>query len=190
MPTLLDEGGKPVDTDIDADAVNRQFAAAMAATPGEGELPKRPETPPAPEAPKPRRGRPPKAEQPRTAGKSGSALTDDDRAAGVKGWAQILAGMCAMAGRATGSPAWTADAVVIASAADDIAGACVQVAHADARFAAALDKVCSVGPYGALISVGLGIGTQVLRNHRPGMELPGTVHPDQLLAAAMQSTEA
>jgi hypothetical protein len=96
---------------------------------------------------------------------------------------QIGAGITLLAGKATGKDAFKADAVAIASVADDTAAACVQIAKTDPKFAAALDKVCSVGPYGALITIAVGLGAQIARNHKPDRSIPGTVHPDVLLQA-------
>lgn len=181
MPTLTTEAGKPVEVTAEQDAINDRFRQAMDADDGPAEQapPKREDRPPAAE--KPKRGRPPKAEQARTTAKPAVSLTDAERANGVAGLAQIAAAVPLMLAKTTGNMAWTADAVTIASNAPAIADACVQVAKNDARFAAALDKVCSSGPYAALISVGLSVGMQCLRNHRPAMALPGTVHPDELL---------
>ena len=193
MPTLETADGKPVDvTPPDADAVNRELARAMADDGPDEQAPPKRRAKPADgaEAPKPRRGRPPKAEQARVMAKAGTVLDDGQRAQGVKGWAQIIAGVALMAGKATGKDAYRADAVTIASAADELAGAAVQVAHLDPKFAAALDKVCSVGPYGALISVGVGVVSQCARNHKPSLRLPGTVDPADLLKAQDQAEKA
>ena len=129
------------------------------------------------------RGRPPKAEQARTTAKAGTVLDDSQRAQGVKGLAQVGAGIALLFGKATGKDAFKADAVTIASAAGEIADACVQTAKADPKFAAALDKVCAAGPYAALISVAVGVGSQCARNHKPDLKIPGTVDPADLLKA-------
>ena len=183
MPTLTTETGKPVEVTDQAAVINSQFRDVMDGDgPDEQGPPKKPEKPEKPaDASKPRRGRPPKSEQARTTAKTSASLTDAERAAGVQGLAQIAAAVPLMLARTTGNPAWTADAVTIAANAPAIADACVQVAKNDARFAAALDRVCSSGPYAALISAGLAVGMQCFRNHRPQMTLPGTVHPDELL---------
>lgn len=184
MPTLETPEGKPVDV-VDPDAVNAQFAASMADDgPDEQAPPRRQPKPKAEvEVAKPRRTRPPKDEKARTTAKAGTVLDDGQRAQGVKGLAQIAAGVALMLGKATKKDAYTADAVTIASSADEIADACVQTAKADARFAAALDKVCSAGPYAALITVGVGVVSQVARNHKPSLVIPGTVDPAELLKA-------
>jgi len=189
MPSLETPDGKPVDvTPVDADAINAQFSAAMASDgPDDQAPPKRQPSADAEtiNASKPRRGRPPKAEQSRTtAVKPVTALDDKTRAEGVKGWAQIGAGIAMMLGKATKNEAYQADAITIASNAEQLADAAIQTAHADAAFAARLDKICAVGPYGALIAVGVGVVSQCVRNHRPAAAIPGTVHPSELLAAA------
>ncbi len=184
MPTLETVDGQAVA--VDAEQVNREFSRAMAADPGPAEQapPKRQAAPePDPEAPKPRRGRPPKAEQARTTTKGSTVLSDGERANGVKGLAQVGAGIALLFGKATGKDAFKADAVTIASAAGEIADACVQTAKADPKFAAALDKVCAAGPYAALISVAVGVGSQCARNHKPDLKIPGTVDPAELLKA-------
>lgn len=189
MPTLETVDGKPVDV-TPAEDIDRQFQAAMNDDgPDEQAPPKRRRSAePAEDAPKPRRGRPPKSEQPRTTAKTVTAMDDASRAAGVKGLAQIGAGIALMLGKATKRDAFTADAVTIASAADELADACVQTAKADAQFAAALDRVCSAGPYAALITTGVGIVAQIARNHRPALVIPGTVDPAELLKAQEQAT--
>jgi len=184
MPTLTTEGGKPVEVTGQAEAINDAFRSVMDADDGPAEQapPKRPEKPAADG--KPKRGRPRAEDKSRTTAKASSSLSDADRAAGVQGLAQLGSALVLMAGKATGNTAYLADAATIAANAPAIADACVQVAKNDARFAAALDKVCSSGPYAALIGVGVSVGVQCLRNHRPGLALPGTVHPDELLGSA------
>lgn len=187
MPTLETVDGHAVE--VDPEQVNRDFFRAMAADPGPAEQapPKRDKADTTPadrrESPKPKRGRPPKAEQARTTATAGTVLDDGQRAQGVKGLAQLGAGVALMLGKATKKDAYTADAVAIASAADEIADACVQTAKADAKFAAALDRVCSAGPYAALIMVGVGLASQIARNHKPSLTIPGTVDPAELLKA-------
>jgi hypothetical protein len=189
MPELTTVDGKPVDVaPVDPDAVNATFAAAMNDDgPDTQAPPKRTPRPAAEaEAPKPKRTRAPKAEQARTTTTTtpaGGALDDEARSRGVKGIAQITAGITLLLGKATGKDAFKADAVTIASAADDAAAACVETAHADPKFAAALDRVCAVGPYGAMITVAVGVGSQLARNHKPGLAIPGTVDPAELLKA-------
>lgn len=189
MPTLETADGTPVDvTPPDPAAVDREFAAAMADERPDPQAPPRRAAPaPPPDGAPPRRprGRPPKEARPRTAPAAAAAapLTDDQRSAGVKSVVQIAAALTLLAGKATGKDAYKADAVTIASASDDLAGAAVDLAHADPKFAAALDKVCAAGPAGALITVVFGIGAQCGRNHRPSLKIPGTVDPAELLKA-------
>lgn len=186
MPVLETADGKPVDvTPPDPDEVNRQFAAAMAGDPGPDEQapPKRTPKPAAEDAPKRKPGRPAKAEQARTTSAAATVLDDGQRAQGVAGLVQLAAGAALMAGKATHKAAYTADAVTLASSADQIADACVQTAKADARFAAALDRVCAVGPWGALITVGVSVVSQIARNHKPSLVIPGTTDPAELLKA-------
>lgn len=182
MPTLETTAGKPVEvTPADPETINAAFRNVM-----DGDGPADESAPPKrqprqPAEDRPSRARTAKADKSRTAKAAPAALDDQARAAGVAGLAQIAAAVPLMLAKTTGNPAWTADAVTIANAAPQIADACVQVARNDARFAAALDRVCSSGPYAALVSVGLSVGMQCVRNHRPAMALPGTVHPDELV---------
>ncbi len=190
MPTLETVDGQPV-APVDPEAVNQAFSRAMAddSTDGEKAPPKR-QAAAEVEVARPKSGRPPKAEKARTTARPSVVLDDSQRAQGVKGLAQVGAGVVLMVGKATGNDAFKADAVTIASSADEIADACVQTAKADARFAAALDKVCAAGPYAALIGVMVGVGSQIVRNHRPGLHLPGTTDPDVLLKAQNESEMA
>lgn len=193
MPELKTAGGKAVDLPDDEKraGINATFEQAMNADPDgdEAKAPPR-KAPPATMVPRSqdaprRRARTPKDEKARTASKAPSvALSDAQRAEGVKGLAQLGAGLCLMAGKATGSDAWRADAITIASNADEIADACVQTAKANAAFAATLDKVCAAGPWGALIGVAVGVGSQIARNHRPGLSLPNTMDPKEILRLA------
>jgi len=177
-PTLETLDGQPVELDTPELAAGGDADQAP---------PPRPAGPPAPPPTSPprRRGRPPRqqADKARVAPAPAPALDDEARAAGVRGVMQIGAGLTLLAGKATGKDAFKADAVAIASVADDTAAACVQIAKTDPKFAAALDKVCSVGPYGALITIAAGLGAQFARNHKPDRNIPGTVHPDELLKA-------
>lgn len=194
---ILTADGKPVA--IDTDATEREFARVMSAPVTDDEKlapPKRPVAA-AGDAEKPprKRGRPAKAEQPRVTSAASKAAqdapgTDAQRAEGVKGFAQIGAGLCLMADARTPETniAWRADAVTIANAAEPLAAACVEVARSNAAFAAVLDKVTKVGPYGALISVGLGIGAQLARNHGVvAGEMFGAVAPEKLLASLAEN---
>lgn len=184
-PTLETADGQPVDvTPIDRAAVNASFSQAMNDDgPDDKAPPKRQPRQPAED--KPTRARTVKADKARATAKPAVTLDDAQRATGVQGLAQLGAGVAAMAAKASGSSALLADSLTIVNAAPAVADACVQVAKNDPRFAAVLDRVCSTGPYGALITVAFGVGMQLARNHKPGLSLPGTVHPDQVLASAM-----
>jgi hypothetical protein len=179
-----------------------EFAAALAkdaGIPAPAPGPAMPAPPPKPEQPetdktdKKPRGRRGKDNRPRTAPAApdaGAPLSDAQRADGVKALTQIAAAVPLMLAKATGHDSWRADAVTIIAGADQLADACAQAAKADARFAAALDRVCSAGPYAALITVTIGIGAQIARNHRPSLALLGTVDPGELLATVEQQEAA
>jgi hypothetical protein len=197
VPVLTTEAGVPVPVPDEADArdkANQAFTAAMAASGEDKAPPVKQERSPAEDRPTParrRRGRPPKDEQARTAPKAAViALDDAQRAEGVKGLAQLGAGLCLMASKATGNDAFRADAIVIASNTEQIADACVQTARANPGFASALDKVCAAGPYAALVGVMVGIGSQIARNHRPGLHLPNTMDPAEILRQADRADQA
>lgn len=183
MPSLETPGGKTVP--IDVDAVNKAFDQTMNDDPPEKDAPpKRPADPPAEERPKrtrQRRTREPKAEKSRTTAGASKPLTDEQRAEGVKGIYQVFAGLALMYGKGTGNPAFEADAMTLIRDADDTAAAVVSVAQTDAQFAARLDKVCGAGPYAAVIVVITNTTLQIARNHRPTLQLPGTVDPMELL---------
>lgn len=190
MPTLETPDGKPVALPpLDPDAVNSAFAAAMNDDgPDEQAPPKRQPKPAAEVEPKRKAARAPKAEQARTTSKPGTVLDNGQRANAVKGLVQVAAGGALMAGKMSGNDqakadAFRADAVTLASSAEQIADAMVQTASADPKFAQALDKVLAAGPYAALISVMFGVGTQIARNHKPSLKIPGTVDPAELVKA-------
>ena len=187
MPTLETDDGEPVDLTPAVELAAAQFKAAADGTADAdpGALPKRAARGPATDDPKPTRTPKPKAaDKSRTTAKPTVTLSADKRRDGVAALVQVAAVLPLTLAKTTGQTAYAADALTIVNSADALAMACVQVADADPKFAAVLDKVCSTGPYGALITVAFGIGAQLVRNHRPAMSIPGTIHPDELLAAA------
>jgi hypothetical protein len=59
----------------------------------------------------------------------------------------------------------------------------VETAKHNASFAKVLDKVTQAGPYAALVSVTLGLGAQIARNHGVKMgEALGAKAPEDVLA--------
>jgi hypothetical protein len=187
--------GQPVEAA--AAAVNQEFARAMSADVPEPAAPPKRAAPAADEtagaAPK-RRGRPPKSDRPRTTSGGTSpaaapALTSEQRAAGVAGLVQVSAGFCLAANRLTGSDAFQADAVTLATAAPEWGKAAAEVAAADPKFARIVDKVAAAGPYGALIQVSVSTALQLARNHRPAAQLPGTTDPAELIARAAEQQQ-
>jgi hypothetical protein len=186
VPTLETIEGKPVDvTPVDAESINAKFQATMDGDgQAEQELPKRAARGPATDAAKPRVVPKPKPEKARTTGKAApSALSHGQRVEGLKGIGQVVAGLALMGAKATGSAALAADAIAVVNTSEDGAEAFAALADTDPRFAGWVDKVCAAGPYSAIIAWGVGLGTQLWRNHKPSMQLPGTVHPDELLGA-------
>ena len=195
MATLTTEAGQAIDATRPADTEQirtiARIEADAATRDGADALPKKEApTPAAADKPKPRRGRPPKSDQARAVTTALVPVSDAQRGDGVRGLVQLGAGVCLIASRATGSDAFKADAFTLASRADDIAGACVETARGHPGFAAALDRVCAAGPYAALITVAIGVGSQNARNHRPSLALPGTVDPAKILAAEIEQEQA
>lgn len=179
--------GKPVDVPP-AEEIEHAFARAMAEPAGDDKRPpRRTQTAPAPsgeeDKPRVRRGpgRPPKttteAPKPKPTG-----LSRDIRAQGVQGIVQLAAGGCLLAERGTGNRSFRADAITLASSAEDIGNAVADVCDQDERFARVVDKVCAAGPYSALITVMFSVGSQIARNH--GAQVPGTNDPEDLIAMA------
>jgi hypothetical protein len=195
MEGLVTPDGKPVDVDA-AEQIERDFARAQSTAPTDTPSPPKKPATDGTEPAKPKRGRPPKSEQPRVTAAPPAASApalDKQRLEGVKGFAQIGAGLCLMLDARTpdADVSWRADAVTLANAAEPLAAACVEVAKQNSGFAAALDKVTKVGPYGALISVGLGLAGQLARNHgiKAG-EMLGAVSPEALLASLEDEPKA
>jgi hypothetical protein len=182
--------GKPVDLDIEAAAeTEKAFARAMTEPAGDEKAPPKrgpgrpPKTSDDGEKPRVRRGpgRPPKAAteaaKPKPAG-----LSHEVRKQGVMGMVQLSAAGCMLAERATGQKAFRADAITLASSADELGEALAATADQDERFARVIDKICAVGPYSALVGVVFSVGSQIARNH--GAQLPGTHAPEDLIAMA------
>jgi len=109
-------------------------------------------------------------------------LSHEARKAGVQGVVQLAAGACLLAERGTGQKAFRADAITLASSAEDLGEVLAATADQDERFARVIDRICSAGPYGALIQVAFSVGSQIARNH--GAQIPGTAAPEDLIAMA------
>jgi hypothetical protein len=192
MPTLSTDSGRPLAEASAADAAQARLAARIETAETErtepAAPPKRAAAPAVTE--KPKRGRPPgKRELPRTASTALVVLSDAQRGKQVQGFAQVGAGLLLLTSKTRKSDALRADALTIAAHAEEIADACVETARVAPGFAAALDKICAAGPYAALVSVMFTVGTQCARNHKPGLELPGTVDPAKILAAAAEAEQ-
>lgn len=103
------------------------------------------------------RKRPPKGvDAPRKTRQQKSRAKPDYRD-GIRGFAQIAAFAVNFF-----SPL---DAVAITDHSENIANAAQITADNDPRFAAALDKILTVGPYGALLSASIGLFAQIGNNH-------------------------
>lgn len=181
--------GKPVNVDpAAAENIERDFARAMSEPAGDDKAPpkraeRKPEAAGAGDAPRVKRGpgRPRKdATEPQKAKPAG--LSREVRAQGVQGMVQLGAGACLLVERATGQEAFRADAITLASAAEEIGSAVAGVCDQDERFARVVDRICAAGPYSALITVMFSVGSQVARNH--GAQVPGTHDPAELIEMA------
>lgn len=146
------------------------------------------------EAPK-RRTRPGKNERARTAQavRASSPAVDQERSDGIKGLVQMSAAVCLVADSRTPDHdiSFQADAITLASAADQIADAVVATCKKSESFARVVDKVTQVGPYAALVGVVFSVGAQLARNHgMQAAEMMGAVPPEQLIASVMQDDPA
>lgn len=108
---------------------------------------------------------------------------------GVKGILQILAMIPATLSRVAKKPktkeAFAADVVAIHMHADNMASAAHHTALHDARLAAALDKVLTIGPYGLMIGAIMELGAQFAVNHDTvPAGFMGAHSRDELLQAA------
>lgn len=89
---------------------------------------------------------------------------------GIVGIAQLIAAPLMVAG--ISKPALRADAAAIVLHAEGIAEAMQQTAEQVPQFGAVLDKILSVGPYGALLAATMPLAVQLAANHNV---LPGAV---------------
>lgn len=191
----------------------RAFARALATPPSDAPGTTPADGPPGPpkkdpEAPYGRRadgtpkkgpgGRPtaPKHDKPRV---GPAAVLDPEAAAGrragwvkgLSGWGQIGAAGAFMLHQRTGQVAFKADAITIVQFTDPLSDALASVAEQDERAARLLDKICAMGPYSALVTVGLGLAAQLAANHGvKAAEMLGAVPPATLIEAFDQADEA
>lgn len=120
-----------------------------------------------------------------------AAATDVNYRPAAVALLQLPAAGLAIIGKFTKNPAFVLDSAAITVGAPALAEAAHETALQDEAFAAVLEKVLEVGPYGALIAAGLPIALQIMANHgliAPSPEM-GIHTPDQLMAelAAMSS---
>jgi hypothetical protein len=176
---------QPDGTPVDADKVNRQFAESMAAPPAD-DIPAPPRREPEQPSERPKRPRSPRARAAasKPSGRATGAALDKQRREGVRGLVQVAAGGCLVMDQRTAGDAYRADALTLASNADELADACVATAAASDSFGRVLDRVTSAGPYAALITVSVSVGAQIARNHGvKSAEMMGAVPPETLLKA-------
>jgi hypothetical protein len=170
--------------------VDREFAASMAAPPAPNGH--EPSAPPArdPEAPYGRRAdgtpkakpgakrRASEAEAPRTGPIPGPALapTRQAREKALGGLLQVAAMPCLAV------PSLRADAGALSIHGPGIVSAAAEAAEADPRFAALVDRLTVIGPYGALVAATVPLAAQLIRNHF-ALPIPGTEDPAELRTA-------
>lgn len=103
---------------------------------------------------------------------------------GIVGILQVVAAPLAVAG--IKSPACALDAATITVYAEPLAEAMQQTAEQVPQFAAVLDKVLTVGPYGALLAAAMPLAVQLLANHGVLPEqvatAMGAMSPEELMA--------
>lgn len=103
---------------------------------------------------------------------------------GIAGILQIPAFVLVGAGRF--NPALEYDGAAIAVHTPSIAEALNQLAQDEPRVAAVLEKVLSVGPYGAILGATLPLVAQILVNHKrvplEAVAALGAVEPDRLIS--------
>jgi hypothetical protein len=113
------------------------------------------------------------------------------RVSGVSGLVQAVSIAPLMMYQRTQGKAWQADVITLTSSADPLAQACADTAEVSPSFAKLVDSVSNVGPYTALVSVGLGIGAQLLANHGVAIgRALGATNPDELIAEFEKATDA
>ena len=189
----------PDGTVIDIDAAEADFHAAQNA-PEPGDVPDYPappkRDPAAPRAARPRKGADDKARTARSVPaaprKGGAKVAPKDRKAGVDGVLQLTAGVL------VAFPATRADAAAVGMHAEPLSAAVVATAEQDDRFARALDKLLTTGPYAALVMAVVPLAVQIAANHRlvpagfMGTEDPAELRAqvDKSLAGQMQPAEA
>lgn len=142
----------------------------------DGKPRRKPGPPPRKTPPGPRSSAPPKTSGPRPKVASGP-----DYATAFAGLMQLPAAVLALAG--TRRPELKADAAAFALHTGPISQAVGQTAQEQASVAALLDRIITIGPYGALIATVSPLVLQVLCNHGViPAGAAGTIPPDQLVA--------
>lgn len=171
---------------IDIDAAEAAFAEAMAA-PAAGEAPEY-SAPPRrdPEAPYGRRvDGTPKAKP----GQKGRSVGNEKArvrsgqpvaAAAPKDRTEVLGGLLQLISiPLMAVPELRPDAAALAMHGPGVVTALNTAASADPRLGGLIDRLVTVGPYGALVAAVVPLAAQLLRNHTP-INIPGTIDPRQL----------
>lgn len=123
--------------------------------------------------------------------RSGKAQMPDYRP-GITGILQLIAAPLAIAGAK--SPTAALDAAAVTVHAEPIAEALQQTAEQVPQVAAVLERVLTVGPYGALLAAVMPLGVQLLVNHRvvplEAAEALGALSPEDLMAQLAPDAQA
>jgi hypothetical protein len=120
------------------------------------------------------------APQRRSAPKAKAKQAGPDYRPGIVGILQLVAAPLAVAG--IKNPAFAVDAATIHVHAAPLADAMQETAEQVPQFAAVLDKILTVGPYGALLAAVMPLAVQVMANH-------GVLPPEVSKAMGAQSPE-
>jgi len=141
-------------------------------------------------------GRPARYDAPRAAKTAPAPVTetplqaDKRRNDGIKGLVQMASAGTLIMHQRTGSDAFLADTLTLTASAEPLADAVAETCKVNASFAKLVDRVTSVGPYGVLISVGIGITAQLAANHGLGIgRLLGGRDPADIIAAWNRENE-
>jgi hypothetical protein len=125
---------------------------------------------------------------PRATGVQKKTKTSTDYRPGLTGLLQVVVGPLIIAGQR--NDALMADAAAITTHAPALVEAVNDLAQEQAAVAAALDRLLSAGPYGALIAAVIPLGLQIATNHGaiPVAAAKGMgVHDPAALAQAMRA---
>ena len=135
----------------------------------------------------------PAASSARTASTSKKPAGPDYKA-GILGLFQLVAFPLGLAAQRTHNVALAADAATLTIHAEPVATGITTVAKQDERLAAILDRIMTVGPYGALLQPVMAMAMQLAANHglipESALESMHLKTADQVMAKAAQMQAA